>query len=71
MLVGYILALYKPKLEICISAEPSVPYCYPSVDFIGEDRLLKNLMLEKLCSKVTFCRWSGSISVLVLVLPIA
>lgn len=49
MLVDYTLALYKPKLEICISAEPSVPYCYPSVDVLGESRLLKNLLLEKLC----------------------
>lgn len=51
MLVGYNLALYKPKLEICISAEPSVPYCYPSVEFLGENRLLKNLLLEKLAEK--------------------
>lgn len=49
MLVGYISALYKLKLEICISAEPSVPFCYPSVDFLGESGLFKNLLLEKLC----------------------
>lgn len=48
MLVGYTLASYKLKLEICSSAEPSVPFCFPSVDFLGESGLFKNLLLEKL-----------------------
>lgn len=47
MLVGYTLALYKLKLEICISAEPSVPFCYLSVDFLGESRLLKKSSVGK------------------------
>lgn len=62
MLVGYTLALYKTKLEICISAEPSVPFCYPSVDSLGENGLFKNILLEKLCQRVKFCRLMKYIS---------
>lgn len=54
MLFNCTEALYKLKLEIYVSTEPSVLFYYPSVDFLGESRLRKKSSVSKpvLTSKI-------------------